>query len=458
MKKGIKRRLVFSYFLMIFVTVLLFEFILVFSLRHYYLINIKEHLTNQGMIFSSFYEEFLSKNDLPFHAETLIEDFSFYVPAQVQIIDMNGRLYADSLGSSEMQMKNFSDVAEALHGRTGQYTGAMELTNEEIMAVSYPLVTKGEQTGIIRFVTSLEPYKKVFQKLVLYLTAIAALVIAAATVISYFLAGTITKPVKVITAAANEMASGNMNTRVKKLYDDELGNLADTINFMASEIQKLEKLKKEFIASVSHELRTPLTSIKGWGVTLQSMTVDNDIRKGLEIMVNESDRLNVLVNDLLDFSSLSSGKIKLSVEEFSLQSLIEQVYQQMYPRSIRQHITFTKHCRNNPIVKFDKNRIKQVLINVLDNAFKFTPQKGLISIVVYHQGKQIIIEVMDTGEGIEDKEISDIMNKFYKGKSKSSGSGLGLAICQEIIALHNGSLAIMSERGNGTVVTISLPL
>ncbi|MBE4909601.1 HAMP domain-containing protein [Bacillus luteolus] len=460
MKKGIKRRLVLSYFLMILLTVILFEVILLFSIRYYYYNTIEDHLTNHATIFSSFYKEYLEDNSLEEHAEFIIDEYTTYAPTQIQIINMDGRLLADTMLSSQTQMKPFIDVQTALEGKITQFTGILgDMSNEEVMAVAYPLMANNEQVGVVRFISSLEPVKQVFHTVILYLVLIGMFVLLVITLLSYFLANTVTKPVKKITEAAHEMASGNMSVRAEKVYDDELGKLADTMNFMASELEQLEQVKREFIASISHELRTPLTSIKGWGITLHSMSGDEHMREGLEIMISESERLNGLVNDLLDFSSLSSGKVQFNFEEVHVGDLMKQVYQQMLPRSKRQFITFSFHAENPEVLlKVDKNRIKQVLINVLDNSFKFTSQQGEIKFYSYQSGGNYVIEVKDTGLGIEAEDLVKITNKFYKGKSKAGGSGLGLAICQEIVTQHNGSLTIMSEKGKGTTVKVQLPL
>jgi signal transduction histidine kinase len=459
MKNGIKRRLVLSYFFMILLTVVLFEVILLFSIRYYYYNSIEEHLKNHATIFSSFYKEYLEDNSLEEHAEYIIDEYTTYAPAQIQIISMDGRLLADTHRSSQVQMKTFADVKTALNGNNAQFTGTLGEANEEVMAVAYPLMANNEQVGVARFISSLEPVKQVFQTVILYLVLIGMFVLLVITLLSYFLANTVTKPVKKITEAAHEMARGNMTVRAEKIYDDELGKLADTMNFMANELEQLEQVKKEFIASVSHELRTPLTSIKGWGITLHSMSEDEHMKEGLEIMISESERLNGLVNDLLDFSSLSSGKIQLNIEEVRIGELIDQVYQQMLPRSKRQFISLSFDLDNPEVLlKVDKDRLKQVLINVLDNAFKFTPQQGIVKIRSSLIEENFVIEVEDTGQGIEAEDLMKITNKFYKGKSKAGGSGLGLAICQEIVSQHNGSLTVMSVKGKGTTVKVQLPL
>ena len=229
---------------------------------------------------------------------------------------------------------------------------------------------------------------------------------------------------------------------------------------MAEQVQEHEKLKNEFIASVSHDLRTPLTSVKGWAITLHSMTNDDFFKEGLEMIDNESDRLSRLLGDLIDLSSLSSGRVSFSFEEVHLPLLIQRVIQQIQPRADKQGI----HLATNisapiPVIRADKNRLIQILMNLLDNALKFTPKDGRIAVLIENKDPDhVLVQITDTGEGIPAEQLASIKDKFVKGKTKKSGTGLGLAICEEIIKGHHGSLHLDSLPGKGTKVEITLPL
>lgn len=227
---------------------------------------------------------------------------------------------------------------------------------------------------------------------------------------------------------------------------------------MAEEVEKHEQLKNEFIASVSHELRTPLTSVKGWAVTLHSMAEDEIFQEGLEIISNESDRLTHLVEDLLDFSSLSAGKVVYNMEKINLQQVLRQVVSQLRPRAERQHVFFQEKYEAGAMITGDADRLKQVIINVVDNALKFTPADGTIAINFSVIDKHAVVVIRDTGSGISAEELALVKGKFYKGKGKGAGSGLGLAICQEIVEAHQGKFDITSVVGEGTTVEVWLPL
>lgn len=457
MKKGIKRRVVWSYLLLIIFSVALFETMILFALRLYYIDGMKQALRDQGTMFSTFYEQELIDDRLKLDALNLLNQYNFLVDAQVQLVNEKGLILADTHISNEKNVSKYEDVGIALMGTTGYLDTVME--GERVLVVTQPLKRGNTVIGAIRFTTSLEKVNDIYFQNILLLFIFGGIVILAAAIMSLFLANTITKPVSAITIAAEELASGKLSTRIPKEKDDEIGKLADTLNYMANKIEKNEQLKNEFIASVSHELRTPLTSIKGWAVTLQSMSEDVFFQEGLQIISNESDRLNGLLNELLDFSSLSSGRLPLVFEYVSLAGLIKQVVQQLEPRGDRQGLkVLAKIDESVGEIAADYNRLKQVLINLIDNALKFTPSGGLITVKLEKDGNDAIITIKDTGVGISAAELKLVKEKFYKGKSQGAGSGLGLAIVDEIIQAHHGLFSLTSMVGSGTTAEIRLPL
>ena len=230
---------------------------------------------------------------------------------------------------------------------------------------------------------------------------------------------------------------------------------------MAEELIKKEQIKNDFISSVSHELRTPLTSIKGWAATLKSEELgDNHImRDGLDIIENESDRLTRMVEELLDFSRFVSGRIKLENEVFNLRETVEIIGKQLTPKALNSKIEFLINIDPDlNTMMGDENRIKQVLINLLDNAFKFTPEGGKVILNAYKDENTVVLEVKDNGIGILEEELPRITEKFYKGKNSKSHSGIGLSICDEIVKLHDGTMEIASIVNEGTLVRVKLPL
>ncbi|MCM3654338.1 ATP-binding protein [Metabacillus litoralis] len=482
MKKGIKKRLVWSYLLLIIFTVAVFESIILSALFVYYHGGVKQALKDQGATFASFYEQELIEGKFEENAQQYLSQYQFLVNAQVQLVDLRGNVLAETHKGRENNILNKEDVKTGLSGETGYWYGKID--REKVLSVSSPLIAGGENVGVIRMTTSMKQLNDVFINHSLLLLSIGGVVIFLAAALSFFLAHTITRPVSLITKAAEQMAAGNLSTKIELGADDEIGKLAETLNFMAQQVQQHEQMKNEFIASVSHELRTPLTSVKGWAVTLHSITDDNFFKEGLEIITAESDRLNTLVSDLLDLSSLSSGKLTFEFEEFPLQTLIEHAVQQLKPRAEKKGIKLTANlvpaieivaenidAKENRAgekeasddlsmlkIKADKNRLKQVLINLLDNAIKFTPEDGMITVRLQKKRNEAIIFIQDTGIGIGKHKLSAVKDKFVKGEMKGAGTGLGLAICEEIIKAHNGVFFLDSEPGKGTTAEIRLPL
>jgi signal transduction histidine kinase len=258
------------------------------------------------------------------------------------------------------------------------------------------------------------------------------------------------------------MTSGVFTKHAVIRNNDEIGKLAETMNFMADELVRQEKVKQSFIASVSHEIRTPLTAIKGWAVILKEYFVNTkapEVSEGLEIIEKESDRLTFLVNDLLDFSKQASGNYTLDIESLDLIDLLQDVAVQMKSKVQHTAVRIAMQLEDGGIrINGDRNRLKQVFLNVLDNAVKVSPENSEIKITAQKYEKLVRISVQDTGYGISEAELPYITKMFYKVEKKSAGSGLGLAICEEIIRLHRGELKIQSELGVGTKVTIALPL
>jgi signal transduction histidine kinase len=335
---------------------------------------------------------------------------------------------------------------------------------------------------------------KVISTLVLYFIIAGFIIILLVFFISIYLAFTITAPLKKITLISHKIAAGNLRVRAEKVSNDEIGILSESINHMADEIQKTDKLKNEFISSVTHEIKTPLTSIKGWAVTLgDTEREDFDIiRRGINIINNETDRLTDMVNELLDFSRLNSGKFSLTMAPVDINSLLKDAVEQMKPRAERQNImlelSISGQCTK---LLADERRVRQVMLNLLDNSLKYTQNGGKITITAGLRTNAAVlgirnwdkcensavsstttasdrgrinssyaITVEDNGRGISTDELPLIRNRFYRGKNigNENGIGLGLSICDELISAHGGSINIDSKAGVGTKVTILLPV
>ena len=219
-------------------------------------------------------------------------------------------------------------------------------------------------------------------------------------------------------------------------------------------------MKNDFISSVSHELRTPLTAIRGWGETIK-MSIGSDpdlVSKGIDVILNEAGRLSGLVEELLDFSRMQSGSLSMNMTRFRLiDTLDEAVY--MYNELARRQnieLVFVKP-KFSPLVMGDADRLKQVFINIIDNAIKYNKPGGQVLIESSLEEGCVRITVSDTGSGIPSKDIDRVKEKFYKADKTVRGSGIGLAVADEIVKQHQGLLFLESKEGVGTTVTIVIP-
>jgi signal transduction histidine kinase len=458
---GIKTRLVGSYLVVIFITVFLFELFMLVAIRQYYISNIKESLRNTAEVSAKFYSQYLPASNIKQQKRGLMENFVATTDAQVQVMNIAGNVIADSTGVAWEDTVRTPDVKAALAGKTGEWQGTIIGTDEPVLAISHPLKSGDQIVGVLRLITSLMEVNAVITRTSFLLICAGIAIVCIAVVVSIFLSHTITNPVKEITRGAQQMAAGKFSVRIPKTYDDELGKLTDTLHYMAEEIMRHEQVKNDFIASVSHELRTPLTSIKGWAVTLLSGTMDNrqELQDGLDIIEKETDRLTMLVEELLDFSNIVAGRITMRIDKINIEEWLHRIIKQTTPRAIRQNIELMVEIEENlPEISGDANRLKQVLINLLDNAFKFTPPGGSVRVSAAVKEGNVVISVRDTGEGIPAEDLSGVKKRFYKGNSRHAGSGLGLSICDEIISLHKGQMDIYSTPGAGTQIDVTLPV
>lgn len=267
-------------------------------------------------------------------------------------------------------------------------------------------------------------------------------------------------PVAEIIEKAKIIATGSYGIQINTPYKDEIGELADTINEMSTKIAQNEKMQGEFISQLSHELRTPLTVINGWSETLLAdENMDADTRQGMKIISSEAKRLTEMVMELLDFTRMQDGRMTLTVEPTDIRSEFEDtVY--MYSNRLSQEgilLEYVDLDTEIPEIPCDPERMRQVFLNILDNAAKHGYEGKRIEASIDCDNDTVIIRIRDFGPGIAEDELPLVKKKFYKGSSKVRGSGIGLAVCDEIVEMHGGTLTLENAPGGGTLVTVLLP-
>ena len=458
--RTIKSRLVKSSSIVIFITILVLDILLITFVRKYYYDNMNDLLKNQLQVTTNFYKKYFNLYSLEENIYDSLDSFWEQTDAQIQIYDNTGSMLMDSIGVVEDNVK-YIDVQKSLQGeKNNRWIGNVSYYDYKVMALSTPIESDGKVIGVMRLVVSLEAVDKGISNIIVFFLIISITVLIFSILVSTILAKNIVVPIKKLTIVAEEMAGGDLGVRSDTNSRDEIGKLAKTLDYMAEEIQKREQLKNEFISSISHELRTPLTAIKGWVITLDDSQTDKDtLKMGLNIIEKETDRLVNMVEELLDFSRLSSGKMTLNKKEVSIKAISDYIDVYMSARARRENKRLNINLDSeNKKIYVDIDRIKQVLINLLDNAFKFTEAEGTISISFTAVEGSLKIVVQDDGSGITKEDLPRVKEKFYKGKNAKSKNGIGLSICDEIVKLHNGEIFIESEEGKGTSVTVILPV
>ena len=462
MKNKIGKRLVKSFLIIILITISIIDIFLLFAFSFYYYNNISKELVSRMELSLEIYKRDYSDKSLE---DLIYEDNDIFLSnthAEVQILDQEGNLLLDSIGRLASNPIRTSDVLAAEKGEIKSWRGEDSQTGESIMSVSGPIKNNsGETMGYLRFISSLEEANSAILKAVISLLIFTLFVALVTTMFSLLISKSIVRPILELTEVANTMLKGNYEEKAKVFEDDEIGELAKTLNAMSDEIINKDRIKNDFISSISHELRTPLTSIKGWAVVLKDAKEDEKdlIEDGLNIIENEADRLAKMVEELLDFSRYISGRITLDKEVFDITQTCLDISKQMKPRAKSNNIELiTELPKESILINADENRIKQLLINLLDNAIKFTSDKGWVKFQMLEENNFVQIMVSDNGMGMTKEELAHVKEKFYKGKHSKSHSGIGLSISDEITKLHNGNLEIFSEENIGTTVKVSLPI
>ena len=393
----------------------------------------------------------------------LVQNYAGRDRLELQFVDGSGQILASSYGPFAEEKVQTDEVAQALETRsTVNFVGNNPSTGERIMSVATPMIySDGRVVGVLRFVSSTRNADRY-----IFLAMLVAMGFAiAALVLVYFsnrlFMRSILEPVAEITETAKRISAGSYGVQIQKKYDDEIGELADTINDMSTKIGRAERMQSEFVSSVSHELRTPLTAITGWSETLLAGGGNREeTKRGINIILGEAKRLTSMVEELLEFTRIQDGRFTLNVRPCDLRADFEDVIF-MYGSRLKQEgitLEYEESDDEIPEISCDPERMRQVFLNILDNAAKHGGEGKKITASMRLEGKNVVTRIRDYGPGIPEEELPHVKMKFYKGSSKARGSGIGLSVCDQIVELHGGTLTLENAQGGGTLVTISLPV
>lgn len=396
-------------------------------------------------------------------ARTYVENSTGKEMMEMMVFNSNGKIIVTSTGFPPDDTQPKPDYQQALISPENQGSWTGKLTSgEKVMAVTRVIRNhSGNYLGAIRYVVSLEEADHQVSMIVGALMIAGLLIILFVVVSSFYFIRSIVLPIREIGVIAKRISHGDFNARIETYNSDEIGQLCETINEMAVELGATEKMKNDFISSISHELRTPLTAIKGWAETMQEVGDDDKetFHKGMGVIIRESERLSGIVEELLDFSRMQSGRMTLMMDKIDiLAELGEAVYMFTERASAEgKYLIYEEPAMLSPVLG-DINRLRQVFVNIIDNALKYTSEGGTVSVSATEEDGFIHVVISDNGCGIPAEHLPNVKKKFYKANQTVRGSGIGLALADEIMTLHNGSLEIESHEGVGTAVTITIPV
>ena len=467
--EGITRRWLINIIGVIAILFIIAFIVASFTIKSYYY-NSVENIVNSAVSDSAvgyFTKNVANGNSLQSSAAEFIDSYSYKDKTTLWVIDDSADIILSSSGFS-IGKQNMPDYDEALKSpnASAKFVGKMD-NGQKIMAVTKIIKnTDGVSIGAVRAITNIEQVDNQVATFCLLIALCLILVMIIIVFSNSFFIRSIITPVKEINEATKLIAQGNLDVRIEKQYNDEIGDLSDSINTMATEIPAADKMKNDFISTISHELRTPLTSIKGWGETLTLGNQDNVdplTRKGLQVIVSEAGRLEGFVEELLDFSRLQSGRMTLRLAKTDILAELEVTLFTFIERAIREGYDVKYSIPEIPsVANADANRLKQVFMNVLDNALKYSRPGSKIFVKAEFIKKDekdfVQIVIADQGCGISKEDLPHVKEKFYKANVSVRGSGIGLAVTNEIVNLHGGNLEVDSIEGKGTLVTIQLPI
>ena len=391
-----------------------------------------------------------------------VEQFDEKDKFEFMLLDGSGMVLTTSSGTFSQELAAGDDFYQAVTGSSGAGVSTFRTSaGERVMAVSVLVPYAADGITAMRLVTSLTLVDRQMVQYVLISLGLVLLVLGVTVWNGLFFVRSIVLPLGRVEATATKIAAGDLTVRLPEpRYDDEIGRLCATINQMAEALAETERMKNDFISSVSHELRTPLTSIKGWVETIATRAAPDDeiYRRGIAVISAETDRLYAMVEDLLDFSRMQNG-IKLDCQVLDLVAEATDAALFVEARMQKEGIRLIYEEPPEPYpVWADPARLRQVFVNILDNAIKYSRPGGAITIVLSRTPETVTASIRDQGRGISPEDLEKVRLKFFKGKNSVRGSGIGLAVVDEIVAALGGTLDIASKLGEGTTVSVTLPL
>jgi signal transduction histidine kinase len=454
-------KLFLTYALIILLSLLLFGIVLIY-LFHVYLYNKFEET------YSHHYEQvesyFKTSDHFNWSEEELTASLKLSLNQKgfsIFIFDSLGQVvYGPNRNQAKVVDKQL--IEKAADGN--KISKSSRVNGELIRVIASPLpLNMNEHNDIEVMAIVFHDLDYEYSQVVFMILITITIIIAFSGSVLWFISKKITLPLRDMNNIALKYAKGDFTQSTQVKTNDELGQLGETFNYMAHELNNLEEKRKDFIANVSHDLRSPLTSIKGFLIALLDDTIpDNRKDHYYLLMKDETERVIKLVNDTLDMTQLEEGHIKIDPKNYNLTKQLQMIVAKLEPHQSKKDIrikVFPEH--ENIFVFADQDRIDQAIINLLQNALQFSPKKSEIKIRLEKHLQHIQITIQDQGEGISKEQINHIWKRFYKidkARTNKAGAGIGLSIVKSIMDLHKTDISVKSTIGEGTTFSFFLPI
>lgn len=395
-----------------------------------------------------------------------LNEFEDTLKTSIWFFDQEGELIAASNAESYHNLPgSIKDLGEDINmekgfTQTGNFNGRF---SQNKISIGLPLLIGEDRQGYLILHTDMAELDNLQDNMMnIMLMPFLVMMLVVVLVLAY-LSGTVLRPVARINAAAKEYAKGNFEAKTGVKRKDEIGELSDSLEYMAGELSKLDEYRKTFIANISHDFRSPLTSIKGYLEAMLDGTIPVEkYDRYLNIVLTESKRLTKLTSGLLELNNFDTYGPILKRQEFDIVDVVRETRNTMEGLCEKKHIDLRLNCpAEHTMVYADKMKIGQVVNNLVDNAIKFSPENSQITVTIYEKNSKVFVSVKDEGPGIGREEQNKVWDRFYKtdasrGKDKQ-GTGLGLAIAKEIVKAHGENINLISTKGSGSEFVFSLP-
>lgn len=427
--------------------------------RSVYLMTQSNILSNQ--IAPNYYG--IQKENTKTYIEELIKGFSMDINARYLLLDIRGNVQADAYDDRiNTNLIAVPEVRAAIYGENSSKTYRLP-NGERVIYVAVPVMDRNTVIGVVLASDSIDDIVENVNKIMSRVIFLSLLGLLITGFISFVFADIISKPIEHMRILVNDFSKGKFDTRIQIDSYDEMGQLGETFNDMAAQIQQVDENRKQFVSNVSHELRTPLTSLNiiSESLLLQPHWEEGIYREFLGDIESEVKRLNQIIDSLLYLVDVEKKELKIDHQLCYINYLVQNVLKHLNPIANKKGVTLNFEEYEKVQILVDQGKIQQCLINIISNAINYTPENGHVTVKLMSDKNEIVISINDTGIGIPEEAIPKIFDRFYRvdpARARTTGgSGLGLSIVKQIVMLHNGSINVESTVNVGTTVFIHLP-